>query len=70
MLGKRRAIGRRQWAGGRGHGRGAGVPWAGMRDKVIHHYFGMNYDIVWTVAAEEIPRLVPRMMSVQEELKG
>lgn len=28
------------------------IPWkkfAGLRDKVIHHYFGIKYDIVWQV---------------------
>jgi len=49
------------------------IPWkdmAGMRDKVIHHYFGINYDIVWTVANEEIPRLLPRIAGVLEKLHG
>jgi uncharacterized protein with HEPN domain len=30
---------------------------AGMRDKVIHHYFGVDYEIVWDVAAGRVPRL-------------
>ncbi|MHC4494812.1 MAG: HepT-like ribonuclease domain-containing protein [Planctomycetota bacterium] len=28
---------------------------AGLRDKLIHHYFGVNFDIVWNVIAEEMP---------------
>ena len=28
-----------------------------MRDKVIHEYFGINYDIVWTVASQELSGL-------------
>ena len=30
---------------------------AGMRDKVIHHYFGVDYEIVWDVAMNKIPIL-------------
>ncbi|MEK7521563.1 MAG: HepT-like ribonuclease domain-containing protein [Patescibacteria group bacterium] len=28
---------------------------AGMRDKLIHHYFGVDYTIVWDVVKNEIP---------------
>jgi uncharacterized protein with HEPN domain len=30
---------------------------AGMRDKLIHHYFGIDYEIVWSVLKNEIPEL-------------
>ena len=30
---------------------------AGMRDKLIHHYFGIDYEIVWSVIKTEIPIL-------------
>ncbi len=34
---------------------------AGMRDKMIHHYFGLNYEIVWTIIEEELPQLLARV---------
>ena len=30
---------------------------AGMRDKLVHEYFGVDYDIVWDVVISKIPRL-------------
>lgn len=39
---------------------------AGMRDKLIHEYFGVDYDIVWDAASVKIPELaktVRRMLS-------
>lgn len=30
---------------------------AGMRDRLIHGYFGIDYEIVWDVAINKIPEL-------------
>lgn len=39
---------------------------AGMRDKLIHEYFGVDYDIVWEAVATKVPELaktVRRMLA-------
>ena len=44
-----------------------GIPWkqmAGMRDRIVHEYFGVNYDIVWTVARDELPSLLPQIVAI------
>jgi len=30
---------------------------AGMRDRLIHGYFGVDYEIVWEVASEKAPEI-------------
>lgn len=31
---------------------------------MIHHYFGINYEIVWTIARKEFPSLLPRIENI------
>ena len=36
------------------------IPWAdiaGMRDKLIHHYFGVNIEAVWSTIEKDMPFL-------------
>jgi len=36
------------------------IPWAaiiGMRHKVVHDYMGIDEDVVWRTARDEVPRL-------------
>lgn len=42
----------------------------GMRDKVIHYYFGVNWDIVWATIHEKIPELKERMEIIVHELNS
>ncbi len=48
----------------------ADIPWKGMtgiRDKLIHHYFGVNLDIVWQVVTSELPPVVAPLAEMLDE---
>lgn len=40
---------------------------AGMRDKVIHRYFEINWQIVWNVITDDLPTLEPKIAALLEE---
>ncbi|HPA45881.1 MAG TPA: DUF86 domain-containing protein [bacterium] len=43
------------------------VPWkdmAAVRDRVIHRYFGVNLDIVWQIAADELPKVAEQIKQI------
>ncbi len=42
---------------------------AGMRDKLIHHYMGVDYGIVWDAIANDIPKLKKCLEGVSLEYK-
>ncbi len=52
------------------------IPWkdiSGMRDKVIHEYFGVDLKLVWTTAIKEIPPLkekIELILKTLEKLKN
>ena len=46
------------------------IPWkemAGMRDRLIHFYFGIDYKLVWRSIKERLPKLISLLKKVIEE---
>jgi len=41
---------------------------AGMRDKIIHFYFGVNWDIVWQTVKDKLPQLKEKAENIFGEM--
>jgi uncharacterized protein with HEPN domain len=49
------------------------IPWkrmSGMRDRLVHAYFGVDYKLVWDAIKTEIPNLRPQFRKILDELEG
>jgi hypothetical protein len=49
----------------------AEIPWrkiVGLRNRIVHEYFGVDVDIVWSILQGDLPALRPAFEKIREEL--
>jgi len=47
------------------------IPWktmSGMRDRLIHAYFGIDFNLIWDAIKNEIPELKIKLQKILQEL--
>ena len=48
------------------------IPWkemAGMRDRLIHGYFGIDYNIIWDTIKRKIPNLISIISQILNDIE-
>jgi uncharacterized protein with HEPN domain len=49
------------------------IPWkemAGMRDRLIHFYFGIKYELLWHTIKDVIPQVKPAIQDILRSLQS
>lgn len=41
---------------------------AGMRDKIIHEYFGVRLELIWETIKKDIPRIKPEFEKILKDI--
>lgn len=53
-------------------GRHKDIDWkkiAGMRDKIIHYYFGVDYNILWQTIKDKVPSLKLKIEAIIKKIE-
>jgi len=48
------------------------VPWrdmAGLRDVIVHQYFGIKLDVIWKVVQNDLPRIEEQVSEILDQFE-